>query len=480
MYKMTAKGWLKHWDFLLVDFLTLEISFLCAYIIRHGLVNPYVNPVYRNMAIVLVFIEAMVVFLFDSFRGVLKRGYYVEATATLRHAVMVILVSVFYLFLTQEAEIYSRVTMIVTLCLYAPMSYGCRLALKHYMDVHKDVMLGTRLLLIMTSQAQVETVVRTIEENNYERLRIVGICVVDQNTENRFVGPGLRSIKLDEVVGYVCRNWIDELLVNIPPELPLNEDIINQFVEMGVTVHINLDKMARIAGQKQEIEHLGGYNVISASLNMATPRQLLMKRALDICGGIVGCLCTGILFLFVAPCIYIQSPGPAFFSQIRVGRNGKKFKLYKFRSMYMDAERRKKELMEQNRISDGRMFKIDNDPRIIGSEKGPEKGLGNFIRRTSIDEFPQFYNVLKGDMSLVGTRPPTVDEWEKYELHHRARLAIKPGITGLWQVSGRSTITDFEEVVKLDKKYIEEWKFATDIRILLKTVCEIFVRNGSM
>ena len=147
--------------------------------------------------------------------------------------------------------------------------------------------------------------------------------------------------------------------------------------------------------------------------------------------------------------------------------------------MYMDAEERKKELMAQNKVKDGMMFKMDYDPRIIGSEKGPGKGLGNFIRKTSIDEFPQFINVLKGDMSLIGTRPPTVDEWEKYQLHHRARLAIKPGITGLWQVSGRSSITDFEEVVKLDTKYIREWSLAGDLRILFKTVAVVVKKDGA-
>lgn len=111
-------------------------------------------------------------------------------------------------------------------------------------------------------------------------------------------------------------------------------------------------------------------------------------------------------------------------------KNGKKFKLYKFRSIYPDAEERKKELMEKNRVSDGRMFKLDYDPRIIGCEKGNRKGIGNFIRKYSIDEFPQFWNVMKGDMSLVGTRTSTVDEWEKYALHHRARLAVKPGLRG--------------------------------------------------
>ena len=150
--------------------------------------------------------------------------------------------------------------------------------------------------------------------------------------------------------------------------------------------------------------------------------------------------------------------GPIFFAQERIGRNGRKFKMYKFRSMYMDAEERKKELMAQNKVSDGMMFKMDFDPRIIGNKILPDgtkkTGIGQFIRKTSIDELPQFWNILKGDMSLVGTRPPTLDEWEKYEPHHRARMSFRPGLTGLWQVSGRSNITDFEEVVRLDTQYI--------------------------
>ena len=201
-------------------------------------------------------------------------------------------------------------------------------------------------------------------------------------------------------------------------------------------------------------------------------------------GGLTGCLFTGILFLFLAPIIYIQSPGPIFFSQMRVGRNGKLFRIYKFRSMYLDAEERKKELMSQNKLGSDLMFKLDFDPRIIGSRKLPDgtvkKGIGNFIRDWSLDEFPQFWNVLKGDLSLVGTRPPTVDEWDKYELHHRARLATKPGITGMWQVSGRSKITDFEQVVALDKKYIQEWSMGLDLRILLQTVLVVLRREGSM
>ena len=139
--------------------------------------------------------------------------------------------------------------------------------------------------------------------------------------------------------------------------------------------------------------------------------------------------------------------------------------------------------MAQNKMSDGRMFKLDFDPRVIGNKILPDgtrkTGIGEFIRKTSLDEFPHFFNVLKGDMSLVGTRPPTLDEWEKYEPHHRGRMSIRPGITGMWQVSGRSDVMDFEEVVALDRDYISRWSIGLDIKILLKTVVSVVKGQGA-
>ena len=150
----------------------------------------------------------------------------------------------------------------------------------------------------------------------------------------------------------------------------------------------------------------------------------------------------------------------------------------------MDAEARKAELMKENRLGDGKMFKLDFDPRVIGNRILPDgtkkTGIGDFIRRTSLDEFPQFFNVLKGDMSLVGTRPPLISETNLYEPHHKARLAIKPGITGMWQVSGRSDITDFEEVVNLDKEYINNWNIGLDIKILIRTVFLVAKGEGAI
>ena len=220
--------------------------------------------------------------------------------------------------------------------------------------------------------------------------------------------------------------------------------------------------------------------------NYSKVTKLLVKpkRIFDIICGILGCILTLIICIFIGPAIYIASPGPIFFSQERVGKNGKKFKMYKFRSMYLDAEERKAELMKDNKLGDGKMFKLDFDPRVIGNKVMPDgsrkTGIGEFIRKTSLDEFPQFFNVLKGDMSIVGTRPPLISETNLYEYQHFARLAIKPGITGMWQVSGRSEIIDFDEVVKLDKYYIENWNLGLDIKILLKTVLVVVCKKGAV
>jgi lipopolysaccharide/colanic/teichoic acid biosynthesis glycosyltransferase len=191
---------------------------------------------------------------------------------------------------------------------------------------------------------------------------------------------------------------------------------------------------------------------------------------MDILGAVVGLLITGIVSIIVVPAIKLDSPGPAIYAQMRVGKNGRHFKMYKFRSMYLDADARKAELMAHNEMQ-GAMFKMENDPRITK--------VGKFIRKYSIDELPQFYNVLKGDMSLVGTRPPTVDEVEKYRVEQKRRLSVTPGMTGLWQVSGRSDIYDFDEIVKLDLNYIDQWSVQLDIKLIFKTIAVCFKGSGA-
>jgi exopolysaccharide biosynthesis polyprenyl glycosylphosphotransferase len=193
---------------------------------------------------------------------------------------------------------------------------------------------------------------------------------------------------------------------------------------------------------------------------------------MDIIGSIFGIILTLPVMAVTALLIKLESPGPVIFKQMRVGRNGEHFAIYKFRSMYKDAEIRLQELMAQNEMGgDGKIFKMKNDPRITK--------IGKIIRKTSIDELPQFFNVLIGNMSLVGTRPPTVSEVGLYDRQHYRRISIKPGITGVWQTSGRNEISDFEQIVKMDIEYIDKWSLWLDIYLILKTVKVLIIKKGA-
>lgn len=338
--------------------------------------------------------------------------------------------------------------------------------------------------LVVTSSGVANRVIDNVEKSNFSRYDIVGVALLDQDCVGKQVHD-VAVVANNETVGmYACKEWVDEVLIVLPNEIEYPNQLIEQLTLAGITVHMNLAKVVNTPGKKQFVERIGDYTVLTTSVNYASLNELFLKRVFDIICGIMGCVFTLILCIFVGPAIYIASPGPIFFSQERVGKNGKKFKMYKFRSMYLDAEERKKELMKDNKLGDGKMFKLDFDPRVLGNKVMPDgshkTGIGEFIRKTSIDEFPQFFNVLKGDMSIVGTRPPLISETNLYEYQHFARLAIKPGITGMWQVSGRSEIIDFDEVVKLDKYYIENWNLGLDIKILLKTVLVVVCKKGAV
>lgn len=240
--------------------------------------------------------------------------------------------------------------------------------------------------------------------------------------------------------------------------------------KMGIAVRI-LPALWNPDADNLHVENVQGIPFLSIPVNNFNATGLLYKRLLDVLGGLVGTVIFLALFPFVAVAIKLDSPGPVLFRQKRVGQNGRVFNLLKFRTMFVDAEERKKELAALN-VMNGPMFKVKNDPRITR--------VGRFLRKMSIDEFPQFLNVLKGEMSLVGTRPPTPDEVKRYDLADRKRISARPGLTGLWQVSGRNRIDDFQRVVELDCKYLEKWRLLDDIKILLKTVIVVLMRKGAL
>lgn len=471
MYKKENNSWLKHIDFVILDILCLQLAFILAYEIRVAKGIPYLNPLYENMAFVLVIFQLLVSVFGESFSGVLRRGFLIEMKCMIEHEICVMLLAVLYLFMSQQGVMYSRGAFTIMCTLYFFIAYAARIGWKKVIRSRKFAEGEKRSILIITTDAKAANVVKALRGDSYGTYHLAGVALLDKNKTGSMIQSVPVVAGADDVTAYIHKNWVDEVFFALPEHVDIPKKIMKDCKRMGVVTHVQLAALNEL-GKNQVVEEIAGYMVLSSSINIVSSWQLLVKRLMDIAGGLVGCIFTGIIYIFIAPIMKVKSPGPVFFSQVRMGKNGKPFKIYKFRSMYMDAEERKKELMEKNNIKDGLMFKMDDDPRII-------KGIGHFIRKTSLDEFPQFWNILKGDMSLVGTRPPTMDEWDKYELHHRRRLAIKPGLTGMWQVSGRSEITDFEEVVELDTKYIEQWSIGLDIKILFKTVTVVFTGSGA-
>lgn len=484
MYRKRNKGWLKHLDFAVLDLMCMQICLALAYFGRHKqLVNLYKDSVYQNVVLLLAVFEFVYLFFVDGYRDILKRGYYIELVSTVKEACLLEMLLAFYLFAVKSGDDFSR-TVLFLLGIYELIGgYLVRILWKKHV-MRRQSKEGENSLLLVTTSEYLEQVLENVRSNNFQTYFLAGIVLIGREKGASDTYEGIPLIPEPEMTEWVCRNWVDEALIILPQEQHFDKEYMEAFSEMGIVTHYSIMQDFADADNHQIAEKVCGYLVLTSGMQLVSNRQYLTKRVMDIAGGITGSLITVILTIILGPLIYIKSPGPVFFAQERVGKNGKLFKMYKFRTMYLDAEERKKALMEQNRVADGMMFKMEDDPRIIGSHFDANgkyvPGIGNLIRKLSLDEFPQFFNVLLGDMSLVGTRPPTVDEYEKYKLHHKARLSAKPGITGMWQVSGRSDITDFEDVVRLDTAYIKDWSIGRDLRILAKTVQVVLMGKGSM
>ena len=322
----------------------------------------------------------------------------------------------------------------------------------------------TQRILLVTTRARVERVLKQL--STYEYGYVSAVCIVD---DEHFESSNLTIVTLDNLVTYATRSVVDQVVINLPSENFLIADFVSQFEMMGLPVAVNIAALEFVTNSEKAIQRFGNSSVVNFSTTFYRSSDVALKRMIDIIGSLFGLVICGIVSIFLVPLIK-KDGGPAIFAQDRVGRNGRIFKFYKFRSMRVDAEEIKKDLMSQNQMQGG-MFKIENDPRVTK--------IGYFIRKTSLDELPQFWNVLKGDMSLVGTRPPTLDEYMKYTPEQKRRLSFKPGITGLWQISGRSNIKNFDDVVKLDVSYLDGWTIWKDIEILLKTIKVVVMKDGA-
>ena len=352
------------------------------------------------------------------------------------------------------------------------LEFSSRLLIKFVLvRLYKNSKFSSKILVITDNDCR--KTIKGLLTNFDWRREICGISVPQTFKQNKKIYGIDVVCSYQTLLDYITHNNVDELFVTV--NLDDNEElknVLSQAEEMGIRVNIkiNLEVFDYLPKSFIIVSKFGNLHCISVSRKFVSNQKAIAKRLLDYTGGIVGFIIFCVAYLVLAPIIKLDSKGPVLFSQNRVGRNGRIFKCYKFRSMRSDAEEIKKSLMSQNEMN-GLMFKMENDPRITK--------VGHFIRKTSLDELPQFINVLKGDMSLVGTRPPTVDEYNNYEPKHKARVSMTPGLTGLWQVSGRSNIKNFDDVVKLDMEYIDNWSVLLDIKIILLTIKVVVLGRGA-
>lgn len=462
---------IQNYTILAVECFCIILSFILGVLTR-GAEESFYNFSKSYIAIIayILFFHLLSYYLFDWNVNIFKRGYYVELVAVCKYNLVLIFFLSFFLYISKLANDFSRLMFGYFFCYNILLTYlGHLLLKKYFISIYRTSSSSNKMFLITTS-AYAEEITRKLSDTTEWSFEITGIALMDQET----AGSCIQTIPIIAGVSDLFEQFknkvVDEVFIHLPDYSKEGiEELIINFESMGITVHVNIDYFNNVIAHKTTAV-FAGFTVLSYEASTFDYRRLFVKRIIDIFGSLVGLMITVVLTPFIALVIKLDSKGPVFFAQKRVGKNGRHFKLYKFRSMYIDAEERKQELMAQNEI-DGPMFKVEHDPRITK--------VGAFLRKTSLDELPQFYNILIGNMSLVGTRPPTVDEFNQYELYYRRRLSIKPGLTGLWQISGRSNITDFKEVVKLDLEYIDNWSLTSDIRILLMTIWVVVMKKGA-
>jgi len=336
---------------------------------------------------------------------------------------------------------------------------------------------NTRNILIIGSRQRAIEFIKVVLRRKTSGYRILG-CLETDDQKHLIGNKVYESVK---IIGTIKNFYellehktIDEVVFGIPLDTIDNvHDTIYYAEEMGKNVYILPDfQIRRIKYYPQtakvNIENFLGASTLVMSSTPKNTNELFFKALIDFTGSIAGMILFLPIFIPICLAIKFTSPGPIFFSQERIGLNGRRFKLHKFRTMVVNAEELKEELMSENEM-DGPVFKIKQDPRITP--------IGHFLRKTSLDELPQLSNVFKGEMSLVGPRPPLPSEVEKYILWQRRRLSMKPGLTCIWQVSGRNNIP-FEKWMSMDLEYIDNWSLALDLKLILLTVKEVTLGGG--
>lgn len=459
----------------LVDAAAVLFSLFVAGMIRYqSIYSLAFGENLRSLCSVVVVLHVAAFYFMKIYEGFFKRGRYSELLLSIKYN-LILVAGASLLGFGMKSEVFtSRLVMGYFFVLNVIMVWLVHLFIRNKDRIFRFSHKKEINLLLVTTREHLPRILERFGRSKETCWKITGVVLLDEEaSENLLEGIPIISDRGEEYLEFATQNVVDEVFIQVD-DMQSREhflkNMILEFEKMGVVVNLNLDLFdLGLTGEKR-IYNLEQYHVVAFSSRLFDYRMVMIKRLVDIIGSLIGILLTIIIGIFLAPILLLESKGPLIFCQKRVGVNGRIFNFYKFRSMYADAEERKKELMAQNEMQ-GLMFKMENDPRITKT--------GAFIRKTSIDELPQFWNVLKGDMSLVGTRPPTLDEYQQYSYYQKRRISFRPGITGLWQISGRNDIKEFDEVVRLDLEYIDNWSLLLDFKIIMRTIWVVLRGSGA-
>lgn len=458
-----------------IDALAVLFSLFVAGILRyHNMTQMMGAENMQELCSMILVVHIASYYFLKVYDGFFQRGRYSELILTIKYNIVLVAGAMLIGFSMKNVVFVSRLVMGYFFVINIVLIWLIHIFIRNKDRVFHWSKRRVTNLLVVTTKEDFTEIQERFGKSKETTWNIMGVVLLN-NEEHLQELNGVKVIAdtEDAYLEYATLHVVDEVFIQldaIQSKEHFLKNMILEFEKMGVVVNLNLDLFnLGVTGEKR-IYSLEKYNVIAFSSRLFDYRMVMVKRLIDIAGALVGLSITLVVGIVLAPILLLESPGPLIFKQKRVGENGRIFDFYKFRSMYQDAEERKKELMVKNEMQ-GLMFKMENDPRITK--------VGAFIRKTSLDELPQFWNVLKGDMSLVGTRPPTVDEYQQYNYYQKRRISFRPGITGLWQISGRSDIKDFDEVVKLDLEYIDNWSILLDFKIIFKTILVVFRGSGA-
>ena len=329
MYKRASQGWLKHLDFIIVDELCLQIAFVLAYLIRQRAFPPYVVPLYRSIGITFVMLDLLVPVMLDTMHNVMKRGYYKEFRQTVIQSTVVFLLTVLWMFTLQTSDAYSRIIVFLTYLFHIAIGYGGRVLWKRFLNRHGAVDSGKQAMLAVLEPDNAEQMIQRLTSNPLDGYHIVGVVLIN-NPDSKTEVDGVPVVcSFEEAAGYICREWIDSVFISSNGVTPEVREFMGRCAEMAVVMHYHVPSIGQ-DGNKQFVEKIGGSTVLTSSNNYVKPGQLLIKRLIDLIGGLVGSLFALIIMAIVGPIIKKASPGPILYRSERIGQNGRRFIVNKF------------------------------------------------------------------------------------------------------------------------------------------------------